>query len=400
MQRAVQWIIFIIMLTMNSTSHAALDPAMVSLNFRLSHVATQQTAKGADDIRRIPYRKIRAFYERFRRQSNLTRTIHLDWQIVNFQATNDLYFKEIPGLSDKPSGYHLFDIAWYTPRFSIEYRDHNTRRWETVYALAAGFRIEVSSEATIKGYGNVPVYTVPGIQMQPDNKPHVVNGLSETLAETMTSDDYRAVAIWTPVVKSVYANIPTDARLPSKVEMFGTLLLGSSGVHTARSPLMYPLDSYLFNVIARCRYPAVIRSSVGDVEDLESIGTVVFSSRVAAWETAGSPFEFRRRDVVRSVVLPVALLLFSMLTKFVRRRLLRLAFYCAYGVFLHLSLRPPLNIPRFNILSICAWSVFLLLITIIEIKKSEGALFAYLSAAARRTQKALWGILGKPIMRS
>ncbi len=359
-----------------SVSHVLAQDAFINLDLRISNIATAQTRSCSKQTDEIPYRKIRAIYEHYRNQTNLGREINLDWSLVNYQMSREFFHEKIPGLSGTVPGYHLFDVVWFTPRISIEYMDKAARVWQPTYALTSGFDMKVSSQAIIKGYGNVPVYTTPGVQLLPANTEQTVDGLTETLIKEVHAANYHVRVFLTPVIKSFYARIDEPGLANQKIELFGILRLDSSGLRTETPTYLYPFDSYAFKFSIKCRYPTLTRASLTDAEDLDVVGTRQKAGRIGGGERTSVEFGLRRKDIARSIILPIVAVLVSIVTQTFERRWKRVAFLCINAIILLVTLwaSTPLHIPRVNLFSIIIVLVFLAIVVLIEVTKSTNAI--------------------------
>jgi hypothetical protein len=197
-------------------ANVSADIVVLNLDFHVSNVAKSDEKKEKNaDIENIPYSEIKDIHNYYKEQTNLDREINLDWHVVNYRPNKELFSKRIKGLSNNVEGYHLFDIIWFTPRLVINYQNNQTGRWEKVYSLPSGFRIKVPSEATIKGYGNVPVYTTPGLKFQMMDEPQQIDGFDEVFVKELSNEKYFVRVIQAPVIKSVYIKLD-DVRLLDK----------------------------------------------------------------------------------------------------------------------------------------------------------------------------------------
>ena len=361
------------------------DNVAVNLDFRVSNVAKANERKEKDKtIESIPYNKIKDIHNYYREQINPDREINLDWHVINYQAKKELFSKRIKGLSDNVEGYHLFDIIWFRPRLLIGYQDKETGRWEKVYSLPSAFRVEVLSEATIKGYGNVPVYTTPGLQMQFDETAQQIDGFDETVEKELSNEKYLVRVIQTPVIKSVYIKLDEAKLLNNKLEIFGTTLLGTSGIVTSRSSFFYPWDTYKFKFTFKSHYPSQIICNLADPEDLDITGPQRIKVQAGANDTKTFDFQLIRKNKTEKILLPITVLLYAMVTQFFEKASGRFIAYIVNAIFIYFTILKPLNVPTFNMLYLGTWGIFFILIFGMEISKFEIKLYSVRSKKRKK----------------
>lgn len=349
------------------------DVVVLNLDFQVSNVAKSNEKKEKNaNIENIPYSEIKNIHNYYREQTNLDREINLDWHVVNYKASKELFSKRIKGLSDNVEGYHLFDIIWFTPRFVINYQNDKTGRWEKVYSLPSGFRVKVPSEATIKGYGNVPVYTTPGLQFQMlmDEPAQQIDGFDEVIVKELSNEKYFVRVIQAPVIKSVYIKLDDVRLLDKKLEIFGTTFLGTSGIVTSKSSFFYPYDRYIFKFIFKSHYPSQIICNLDDAEDLDVAGSKRVKVRATANEAKTFEFEFIRKNIIEKILLPITVLLYTIATQFFKTAARRLLSYIVMAIFVYFTIPQPLNVPTFNMLYLGTWSLFFIFIFGMENRNS------------------------------
>jgi len=360
------WLVVIVLLLLDSDCLLA-DNAIVNLNFYISNIAKPEEKASHEDlvIKEIPYARIKSIHKGYRNQMSIDRVIKLDWSIINYQPKKDLFSDNINVKDNKGrnvKGYHLFDIIWFRPRLYITYRN-DRGIWERVYSLPSGYRYKGPSAATIKGYGDVPSYVTFGINMPPNENPQHINGIAETVEKEVSKDGQFLVrVIRNPVIKSLYADIADEKLLDKKLEIFGSVDLGSSGISTEISPFYFPWDEYSFKFIYKAQYPSKIKVRMAEADDFDISNSKTIEVEAPPGAVRLGEFSLFRASKVEKIFLPVALLFFSMVSFFIPSVSIRCSVYLLFLVFMHFTLPKPLNVPTYCLLTISVWLFYFSLI--------------------------------------
>lgn len=377
------WLVVIVLVLLDSDCLLA-DNAIVNLNFYISNIAKPEEKTPHEDliIKEIPYARIKSIHKAYRNQISIDRVIKLDWNIINYEPKKDLFANNINVKDDKGhnvKGYHLFDIIWFRPRLYITYKN-DRGIWEKVYSLPSGYRYMAAPAATIKGYGNVPSYVTFGIHIPPNENPQNIDGFDETVEKEESKEGQFLVrVIRSPVIKSLYVGIDDEKLLDKKLEIFGSVVLGSSGISTQISPFYFPWDEYSFKFMYKAQYPSKIKVSMGEADDFDVASSKTIELEAPAGEVRRGEFTLLRASKVEKIFLPVAILLFSMVSFFIPSVSIRWLVYLLFLVFMYFTLPKPLNVPTYCLLTISVWFFYFFLIVIMELHRIPKGTFGGMS---------------------
>lgn len=344
------------------------DESIVEIDFDLNNIAISDDDSPKTNLRAIiPYDEVIEVDNYIDEQTKLGRTLIINWHIINYEPSETIF-------SEYANGYHLFDITWFRLRTYTEYKDKDGR-WTSMISLPTGFNLKPYSEATIHGYGDVPVIISPTIC--PGNEFCIGGGgehlgeFEESIVKEIIKENYKIKIIKYPITKSVYLLLNDTELVNKKLELSGKLEIGDSAIVTEISPFYYPFDSYSFDAIYTSYFPAKITLAVENIEDLD----LSTSKKIEFSATENEKKEFNikllRKDftniiwnIISVASVPLAFLVSKRLSK---RRSVRWCIYIIAAILIYVFLPSPLNVPQQNLLNISTWIIFGSLIISLEV---------------------------------
>ncbi len=293
------------------------------------------------------------------KETKLGRTVDVRWKIVNYEPRQDILCRRTPS-----NGYHLFGIAWFRSKIDLRYLNKDGE-WKISQHVPTMFRFKSPSPATIKGYGDVPVF-IPGVTFE------LKKVLLWRIEKVISKEDYKIVINGYPVEKILHLQ-PIDRGLEGKrLELEGRAVLGDSGIKTERQPVWFPFDRYSFEFIYASFFPSLVTLRIEEVEDLN-----LSSPKTMEYHfLRGQNNKVVRIDLDRkwaNMSWNLITLFFTLIGLYAAPYIARwrkkgfgmfrrIGLYIIAGIIIYWRLPKPLNVPLVNLLSVVAGLIFLCLI--------------------------------------
>ncbi len=335
-------------------------PSFIIKNFRFS-----TSKEGLLNSDKSKYKQIKKERDKIQEQTKHFRVINIDWKIVNYEPDNNIF-------SNEYKGYHLFDITWFGQRIDYILKKSDGQ-WEKGYSLPSTFRFGPRYEATIVGYGDVPVI-IPGLSQKIDleiglwDKEGVEGG-----------ENYKFVISKYPIKKQLILMLSDemikDEKIKGqKIQLSGKATLGSSGIITEVSPFFYPFDKYSFEFIYKSYFPSDVTLIFEDIEDLNISTSKKIEFTTKGNEKVEKTIIFFRKDMGKYfwpfICAWFALFIFFFPIKFFLKKnvslLIRLAFYASVLFSIYFTVPAELKFSKSVILKIL-WIFSFCLVTYFEI---------------------------------
>lgn len=347
--RNIVFISLLLIILFSCISLSSADTVLVDIDFDLNNIATmdhQLTNPSAI----IPYTEITDVISDVDRETLLGRTIIIDWHMINYVPTEDLYSEEV-------GGYHLFDFTWYRKGVYSKYKEKNGQ-WTELAAFPTGYNLNPNSYATINGYGDYPILISPticpgGICIGGGGE--LYGKFNETIDREIKKEQYSIRVTNYPVTKAVYLILNDSNLIGKKLELYGDFILGDSAIVTINNPRFYPLDEYSLNLMYTSYFPSKVTFNMKDIEDLSlsSSNEIKYTANENEYVQTNLTLSRAYKELI-VLILPIIGILFGLhqnpqeLGKF---RLYRYVFtYVSPYIAVFVSVPKPSNIPPFNLL--------------------------------------------------
>lgn len=262
------------------------------------------------------------------------------------------------------NGYHFFRITWFRRKINLRYLNKDGE-WKISQYVPTPFRFKSPSPATVKGFGDVPVF-IPGMTFDLE-KVFLWN-----IEKVISKEDYIMVINTYPVEKTLHLQ-PNDRGLEGKrLEVEGRTILGDSGIKTERVPFWFPFDRYSFEFIYTSFFPSIVTLRMVEVEDLNlSHAKTMEYHFPGGRNTKVVKIELDRKpsEIFWNLITLFLTLTALFITPYIKRRRKkglkrfgRIALYIVAGILIYWRLPKPLNVPLINLLSVGACVIFMCLV--------------------------------------
>ena len=224
----------------------------------------------------------------------------IDWYIINYQAEPKKFSKE-------QKAYHLFDLGWLRYQIVSVSEDERGKK-ETLQTIIGKDRYFGSPDATIVGYGDFRINSVPQIKLGRGEYPKG----NERIEKKIMKDRYTIVVYKHPVWMCYYINLDDEKLINKRLEILGQLTLGSAPIETETGSFYYPLDKYKGTFLYRSSDSSRVTFEFVDIEDLDITGPRKSQLITEEKTIYPLPFVLKRKNIWEKVFWPLATILFSL----------------------------------------------------------------------------------------
>ena len=305
------------------------------------------------------YPEIQRTITEIEKETKWGRTVDIRWKIVNYEPRQDILCTINPS-----NGYHFFSIRWFRNKIDLRYLTKDGE-WKFSQYVPTMFRFKSPSPATIKGYGDVPVF-IPGVTF--DLKKVALWSIEKVISK----ENYRIVVNRYPVEKTLHLQTNDRGLQGKRLEVEGRTILGDSGIKTERRPFLFPFDRYSFEFIYTSFFPSIVTLQMVEVEDLN----LSHAKKMEYHFPAGRNTKLVKIELDRNLseiswnLITLFLTLTALfVTPYIKgrrkkglRRFGRVALYTVAGILIYWRFPKPLNVPLVNLLSLGASVIFMCLV--------------------------------------
>ncbi len=431
--KMISLFVIIIVITSGLAIEARGDNALISIDFRLKNIAISkdQSPKTKDTVNEpggidyyigdmitsdeeikddkgtaaSKYPKIAEKIKEIKKETRWGRTVDIRWRIVNYEPMKDILCTSSNHSISR--GYHLFGISWIGRKVDCRFQNEDGK-WKSSQYVPTVFRFKSPSPATVKGYGDVPVF-IPGLGFD-------LKRINAWYVEEVVSDQNYKILVNQYLVEKILHFRPSDASLENKkLEVEGRATLGDSGIKTETDSFWFPFDRYSFEFLYTSFFPSRVDLKMEDIEDLNLASAKNYEYSFPAGKNAQVIKIILNRKVQPSDIWTLLTLAFS-LTALLGVRVIegkrkkRFKFYWRFlgylfiGFIIYWQLPNPLNVPLVNLLSLVVGATFLFCILRNEVtlhpgnfrialaRYSEGMLSSWLRKVKKIRDRDLKGI--------
>lgn len=359
------WILYFV--SIDASTPALADMTVVNLELKTSNIAQDRPAGRHDDFL---YKEIKEEYSRIRGQTHIGRTTSVKWSMINYVPNKSNYFESY-------NAYHLFDMTWY--RSVLIYGYEKEGHPISSYVFPTTFYFNPSSEATIRGVGDVPVLISPtncfqgmciggGGELQGRYK-------DKTIKEIKRKNYWYKVVQY-PVSKAVYLRESPKIKEEQMVELSGEFILDDCLVSTQISKWAYPFDKYSFEFLYHSYFPTKLSVAYSDFEDLKLTIKAPSKEILDFDQDINWQGQLSRENILKKIIPTIFIGIFgSLFLRFFSRmpRLGRVFVYIFTAILLWYAIPCARNIPRLNIFTIFCFLILFIMIIVSEIIHNKGA---------------------------
>lgn len=319
----------------------------------------------------FPYSKMNKYMDEIGKKYKAGRRIRITYQIINYEPDNRIFSQSSPVFVNKDDGgYHLFDFEWYTEMLIFKYKKENGQWLEGFYRPESQY-FEAPTVATITGYGDCPVVTASGWQIDLSKRLSFYN-----VNDLVKNPDYKIINVEYPSEMPFFVKLNAGELAGKKLTVTGKATLGDSAIRTEKSPFWYPLDKYSWKFVFASYYPADVSMHFNKVEDLDlSVSPNLLEFTMEANQKEERTVIFYRegwfKNIVWNIILAISPLFFHLFNTLqdrwnVKWRM-RLPVYLLVGFATWYAIPVPPNVPRLNILPLATWLIVFVFIILLEV---------------------------------